>query len=213
MHTTSVSFSYTITHTGGAHAICLHESASPELISTVPVGTLAHRNYLCPSLKTERSKHAPSSLLQRALGQADGNIAFERALLPSQAGLVPPPSKDATFRWKIEPPGGTFCGKVYSDGSRLDGPSPLLARNGWAFVVVDDNNTIIAAASGVPPDWVEDIPGPKPGHSPKQLCVLSRAAPSSLIASHVSKQSMPTPTSPVPTTSPWLGSTASCTVH
>ena len=48
---------------------------------------------------------------------------------------------------------------MYTDGSRLDGPSKLLARNGWAFVVLDEDDQIIASASGVPPDWVEDIPG------------------------------------------------------
>jgi hypothetical protein len=47
---------------------------------------------------------------------------------------------------------------VYTDGSRLGGPTPLLARNGWAFVVLNEANEMIASASGVPPDWIEDIP-------------------------------------------------------
>ena len=34
----------------------------------------------------------------------------------------------------------------------------LLARNGWAFVVLNEAGEICASASGVPPDWVEDIP-------------------------------------------------------
>ena len=51
----------------------------------------------------------------------------------------------------------TFCGSVYSDGSRLDCPTQLLARNGWAFAVTDRDGVMIAAASGIPPDWVEDI--------------------------------------------------------
>ena len=55
--------------------------------------------------------------------------------------------------------GGTFLGKVYTDGSRLDGPSPLLPRNGWGFVVRNDDNVVIASASGLPPGWVDDIPG------------------------------------------------------
>ena len=84
---------------------------------------------------------------------------IERALTKTIADIVPPPAKDATFRWILKPPGGTFRGKVYSDGSRLDGPTRLLARNGWAFVVIDDDGVVIAAASGIPPDWVEDIPG------------------------------------------------------
>ena len=50
-------------------------------------------------------------------------------------------------------------GRIYSDGSRLDGPTALLARNGWAFVAVNDDDEIFAIAYGLPPDWIEDIPG------------------------------------------------------
>ena len=90
------------------------------------------------------------------------DVTFERALFPSVAGLIPPPAVEATFHWVVRPPDdmcGTFLGTVYSDGSRLDGPMPLLARNGWAFVVVDAVGTIIASANGLTPDWVDDIPG------------------------------------------------------
>ena len=38
---------------------------------------------------------------------------------------------------------------VYSDGSRLDGPSSLLARNGWAFVVISGAGELLAAANGL----------------------------------------------------------------
>ena len=84
---------------------------------------------------------------------------MERALAPSIAHIVKPPSANATFNWILRPKNGRFRGRVYSDGSRLDGPSALLARNGWAFVVVDDLNNIIALASGLPTDWIDDIPG------------------------------------------------------
>ena len=50
-------------------------------------------------------------------------------------------------------------GRTYSDGSRLDGPMALLARNGWAFVAVNDDDEIFAIAYGLPPEWIEDIPG------------------------------------------------------
>ncbi len=72
---------------------------------------------------------------------------------------MPPPSVHATFNWHIKPPGGTYLGTIYSDGSRLDGPTALMGCNGWAFVVLDANCVIIAAAFGVPPDWITDIPG------------------------------------------------------
>jgi hypothetical protein len=120
---------------------------------------MAHRSYLCPALEKERAAHAPKAMRQRAARFAEGDLAFERALHPALDHTVPPPAKAATFTWHIAPADGHFLGRVYSDGSRLDGPTPLLARNGWAFVVLDDDDRIIASASGVPPDWVEDIPG------------------------------------------------------
>ena len=114
---------------------------------------------MCKALKGERDAHAPAAMVQRAEKFAAGNIAFERALLRSIAHKVPPPAKEATFEWHVFSLGGTFKGKVYSDGSRLDGPTPLLARNGWAFVVINGDGELIASASGLPPDWVDDIPG------------------------------------------------------
>jgi hypothetical protein len=55
--------------------------------------------------------------------------------------------------------GGLVCGKVYTDGSRLDGPSKLVARNGWSFVALDVEGHVTAAANGITPYWVDDIPG------------------------------------------------------
>jgi hypothetical protein len=88
-----------------------------------------------------------------------GSLAFDRALFPSMANAVPPPAGQASFSWIATPDGGTCAGTVYSDGSRLDGPTDLLARNGWAFVVVGNEGNIIAAAHGVTPPWIDDIPG------------------------------------------------------
>jgi len=121
---------------------------------------------------------------QRANRFAKGNLAFERALHPSIDHIVQPPAKDATFHWHVFPAGGSFQGRVYSDGSRLDGPTPLLARNGWAFVVLNEANEIIAEASGVPPDWIEDIPATEAwaltqaaSHAMPALSVLRRLRP------------------------------------
>jgi hypothetical protein len=99
-------------------------------------------------------------MISRAAGHDHGgDVAFERALFPTLAALVPLPSAESTFIWLKYPEGGIVSGKVYSDGSRLDGPSKLIARNGWAFVAVDSSGQITAAAHGVPPDWIDDIPG------------------------------------------------------
>lgn len=86
-------------------------------------------------------------------------LAFTRALAPSLDHIVPPPARDATFSWQLRPPGGTVKARFYTDGSRLDGPTPLLARNGWAFVAVDEQGAVVAHARGVPPDWITCIPG------------------------------------------------------
>ena len=136
----------------------MHTKATQEQIEAAPNGTLAHRNYLCEALSGDRAKYAPEAMVQTAKNQPSDNLALERALHPSIAHTVPPPAVDATFQWHVAPPGGTFLGKVYTDGSRLDGPSPLMARNGWGFVVLNDDNVIIASASGLPPEWVDDIP-------------------------------------------------------
>ena len=102
--------------------------------------------------------NAPQGLVYKASLNDDADIAMERGFMPSILHTIPKPSKAATFGWILRPPGGTFKGTVYTDGSRLDGPTAALARNGWAFVVRDDLNNVIAIASGVPPEWVEDIP-------------------------------------------------------
>ena len=129
-------------------------------IEAAPVGTRQHRIWQCPRLGSSRNKLAPAALrLSAAAADAGGDVMLERALFPSLAAEVPPPREDATFYWTILPPGGSFRGTVYSDGSRLGGPSRLLARNGWAFVVMDLEGKIIAAANGVTPRWVDDIPG------------------------------------------------------
>ena len=58
----------------------------------------------------------------------------------------------------LKPIGGRFRGTIYTDGSRLDGPDPLTARNGWAFVVFY-RGKLVSAALGVPPWRIDDIPG------------------------------------------------------
>ena len=122
-------------------------------------------------------------MLEKATTLATGSLAYERGLMHPIAHKVPPPAKEATFRWVVYPAGGVFQGRVYSNGSRLDGPTSLLARNGWAFVVLDDDNVLIASASGIPPGWVDDIPGTEVWVWLKLPCMRSPGAPSSSTAS------------------------------
>ena len=51
-------------------------------------------------------------------------------------------------------------GKVYPDDSRRFAAfGSSFVRLGWAMVAVDSEGTITAMASGVPPEWITDIPG------------------------------------------------------
>ena len=93
---------------------------------------------------------------------------MERGLTKSIADIVRPPAKHDTLKWILRPEGGTFLGKVCSDGTRLDGPSQLLARNGWAFVVIDFDGNLIAAASGSQPAGSKTSLPPKLGPSRRQ---------------------------------------------
>ena len=94
------------------------------------------------------------------LEDISGKAAFEKGIFPSLAALIPPPLQESTFRWKFAPPGGTYCGTIFTDGSRIDGNAdPRLGRNGWAFVVKNATGRKLASASGVPPPWINDIPG------------------------------------------------------
>lgn len=91
--------------------------------------------------------------------EVEGHPAWERALVPRPSKPMAEASKEATFRWVVEPEGGMLEGTAYSDGSFLDGPIIELARGGWAFAVLDDDGIIVASAYGVPPPWIKDIGG------------------------------------------------------
>ena len=130
----------------------------PDVLEAVPVGSLMHRVCSCPAHREDRARHAPDDIRFRQPRQQD-LAAFTRALFPSVEQLVPLPAAEASFEWLVRPTGGTVRARFYTDGSRLDGPSALLARNGWAFVAVDAQGAVVASARGLPPRWVDDIPG------------------------------------------------------
>lgn len=90
---------------------------------------------------------------------ADTDLALERGLFPVPFTRVPPPSSSASFHWQVRPEGDMARGTFYSDGSLIDGPSKLLGRCGWAFVALDSNGFVVAAACGVTPPWITCIPG------------------------------------------------------
>ena len=90
----------------------VHETASEVQIAEAPNGTLAHRNYHCPSLKCERASFAPNKMTHAATHYSDGNVAVERGLMKTINHIVKPPAAEASFFWYLRPEGGTFQGRV-----------------------------------------------------------------------------------------------------
>ena len=134
---------------------------SVEQIAAAPAGTIRHRLYRCPRLEPLRKKRCPPEMVKRELSSpvADTDLALERGLFPVPFMRVPPPGSEETFHWQVRPEGDMVSGTFYSDGSLLDGPSKLLGRCGWAFVALDSNGFVVAAAYGITPPWISCIPG------------------------------------------------------
>ncbi len=141
-----------------AHGVQSAADLPADVFAAVPFGTLMHRVFSCPAHRDARTRYAPDDVRFRE-PSPENVTTFTRALVPAMDRLVPAPAPEESFVWIIRPAGGTIRAKFYTDGSRLDGPSALLARNGWAFVAVDPHGAVVASAHGVPPPWVVDIPG------------------------------------------------------
>ena len=136
-------------------------------ILQAPVGTLQHRICECPMLATYRADYGPSAITmpQEAGVQVHGTVlaAHSTGLFPIPRLALddserPPPH--GTFHWtKMADDSGFAKGVFYTDGSRIASSHPDTLRLGWSFVVLDHLNHTIAAACGVPPYYVVDIPG------------------------------------------------------
>ena len=142
------------------------EPLDEHVLRTLPHGTLAHRHWSCAVTEPLREELVPRPLLKHAREHlAAGTLdtaKWLRALIPVPYAQVPGAPPEATFHWVEQPPDGVFRGVAYTDGSLFDGPSQhcgLCCRLGWAFVVVDDEGLVVAAAHGVPPPWVTSIHG------------------------------------------------------
>ena len=140
------------------HHKCLFCAADFGLDSA-PSGTLRHRHFSCPRHQHMRSVLAPQYMLEAIASGTAVGLELDRGLMRSPVHVVPPPSQVDTFTWDVEPPDGTVDGVCYSDGSLLDGPTELLGRCGWSFVVLNRHRRIAAAAYGLCPPWVTTIPG------------------------------------------------------
>ena len=106
-------------------------------LDQAPVGTCNHRLRHCPRLAEKRGEYTPEVMLTGSTNVSQDKVdtaAFERALF---AHHVPRPTVVGTFTWVVKPASGTVNGVIYTDGSRLDGPSALLAGNDWAYVALE----------------------------------------------------------------------------
>jgi len=70
---------------------------------------------------------------------------------------------DESFVWDVDPDDNLLTGyRLYTDGSLVDGNPRYpgqMGKLGWAFVTLDGAGTVVAAASGQPPWWVDSIQG------------------------------------------------------
>ena len=100
----------------------------------------------------------PPELLQ---AYATGLYPLPRLRL--EAAHCPP--AHGTFNWILCPqdqdglPAHEFQACCYTDGSRIHNQHPDTLRLGWAFAAINSDGMVIAAASGVPPSYITDVPG------------------------------------------------------
>jgi len=132
--------------------------ATAEVMAAAPKGTIGHRIYQCQRLSGSRGKYAPKDLVNAGIANP-GTLDYDRALRQRPPAPRRKKCEEATFQWDVRPEGGWFEGTVYPDGSYRDGRFKELARGGWGFVVISKDGRIVAAASGVPPEWIDDIGG------------------------------------------------------
>ena len=134
--------------------------ATDDQIARAPVGDYMHRIWTCPRLEIPR-KQMTSEQDLRVVKDVDvrGHPAWERALVARPPLPRRRKSEVETFVWHVKPKSMPIKGIIYSDGSARDDPIKELVRCGWAFVVVDEEGQVIAAAYGLPPPWIDDIGG------------------------------------------------------
>jgi ribonuclease HI len=102
----------------------------------------------------------------RSATRSDGSVDpsavlwLTRGLRPSPFCGIPERSMMETWSWQKRPSDGWVEGTIYTDGSLLDNSPEFeghCARLGWAFVAVDCNGAVVAAASGRTPGSITTI--------------------------------------------------------
>ncbi len=97
-------------------------------------------------------------------GAAGRVAAWSRAVVPApgfdedadERRRIP---DEGTFHWSETPPRDEMQlqATFYADGSAFEGKDRKMRRLGWSFVAIDPNGQVVAAASGVPPPWIDSV--------------------------------------------------------
>lgn len=131
----------------------LGDPRAPEALEATPLVTPAHRNWTCQHHDEDRVRLAPAAICElTTTASTEGAKAVEREIYPAVGEIIPPPIVEATFVWVLHTAGGTYRGTIYTNGSRIDGDDPRIARNELAFIVLSDAGRTIAMAKEVSPD-------------------------------------------------------------
>ena len=121
--------------------------------------SLWHRWWQCPHTSHLRNDEAivPQSILKRAVAAGEGNVLYERALVPHPAEVLPPPAEEAAVTWWQDDSIGAhsphvFDGEVFVDGSCSTHAIAARRRAAWAAVEVDpETGQVLRKISGAVP--------------------------------------------------------------
>ena len=148
----------------GSCQLCLDLGGEPA------AGTVLHR-VVCPALRSFVEKTMPQWMRPHLRGPAEQwdplvKFGLTRGLCPALNPLHRPESDYDTFSWFARPAASYGFGrdmpagaKIFTDGSLLDGGWAGYHALGWAFVAINEYGEVLAAAYGVPPQWVDSIQG------------------------------------------------------
>ena len=138
--------------------LCLDSEHGPS------VGTLLHR-VQCPALKSYVDGVMPAWMRPHLAGEVAqwsdlAKLGISRGICPALNLLERTESQYDTFSWHAWPQGDLPLGaRLFTDGSLVDAGWEGYQALGWAFIAIDSEGKVLAAAFGVPPKWVDTIQG------------------------------------------------------
>ena len=145
-------------HPAGAAVVATADS--------IPRGTLVHRVWECAVTERHRQRLVLPLLMrayQRARTTGTAEVAvWSRGLTRAQQPVRLADEHSDSLRWAVRPVDGWLSGKVYTDGSMIDGPpyfDGLCRRLGWSIVALDQDCNVTASAYCIPAAWIDTVYG------------------------------------------------------